>query len=569
MKRKLSVSFLIMIAAIVTAGFMFNGCGSSNKNAKTMKEFDEFMTKFEAKFIPLYKEASLASWQADLSGDPADSKKSAALQYKESLMFANKADFETIKRIKESGAITDSLKKRELVILYNDFLGGQMDTLKMKKIIELQSRITNKFNVFRAVVDKDSLSDNKVDSILLHSTDNKLLEKTWLASKLSGKMVADSIVKLVKMRNEVAKDLGFSNYHEMSLKLSEQDPKEIEKVYDQLDSLTKDGFAKLKGEVDDYFAKRFNVKKEDLMPWHYQNRFFQEAPKIYEIDLDKYYAGKDLVKITEDYYKGLGMDITEMAKKSDLYSRPGKYQHAQCGDMDKFGDIRVMANVVPTENWMGTLLHEFGHSVYFKYIDKDLPFMLRDPAHTFTTEAIAELFGRFSTNPQWMKDVIGISDKEKKDIEEKVNKNLRLQMIVFSRWSQVMYRFEKSMYENPDQDLNKLWWTLVEKYQLLKKPEGRNAPDWASKIHLVSSPCYYHNYLLGEMLASQLHYYMTKNVLKSTDYANQSYANKKEIGVYLMDKVFKPGTRYSWNDMIEKATGEKLTAKYYAMQFVN
>jgi peptidyl-dipeptidase A len=29
-----------------------------------------------------------------------------------------------------------------------------------------------------------------------------------------------------------------------------------------------------------------------------------------------------------------------------------------------------------------------------------------------------------------------------------------------------------------------------------------------------------------------------------------------------------PGAKFYWNDMIEKATGEKLTAKYYARQFV-
>ena len=37
----------------------------------------------------------------------------------------------------------------------------------------------------------------------------------------------------------------------------------------------------------------------------------------------------------------------------------------------------------------------------------------------------------------------------------------------------------------------------------LKKPEGRNMPDWATKIHVALYPCYYHNYLLGELLASQ------------------------------------------------------------------
>ena len=123
------------------------------------------------------------------------------------------------------------------------------------------------------------------------------------------------------------------------------------------------------------------------------------------------------------------------------------------------------------------------------------------------------------------------------------------------------------MYENPDQDLNKLWWDLAEKYQMMKRPEGRNQPDWASKIHIALYPCYYHNYLLGELLASQLNHYMAVDILKS-DNLRQSYYGKPEIGQYLVAKVFSPGSRWYWNELIEKATGEKLTPKYYAEQFV-
>ncbi|MFN3270500.1 MAG: M2 family metallopeptidase, partial [Candidatus Kapaibacteriota bacterium] len=183
-------------------------------------------------------------------------------------------------------------------------------------------------------------------------------------------------------------------------------------------------------------------------------------------------------------------------------------------------------------------------------------------------EAIAMLFGRFATNPQWMLDMNCISQDEANKIKDEVRKTLRLQQLVFSRWSQVMFRFEKSMYENPDQDLNKLWWDLVEKYQLLKKPEGRNEPDWATKIHIATSPCYYHNYLLGELLASQLYNYIVTNVLKGNPGQDYSFYNKKEVGKYLIDNVFSPGAKYFWNDMIEKATGEKLTPKHYAEQFV-
>jgi peptidyl-dipeptidase A len=168
-----------------------------------------------------------------------------------------------------------------------------------------------------------------------------------------------------------------------------------------------------------------------------------------------------------------------------------------------------------------------------------------------------------------MKDMKLVSDEEAKKISEDAFKSLRLQQLVFSRWSQVMYRFEKSMYENPDQDLNKLWWDLVEKYQLLKRPKDRNEPDWATKIHIAAYPCYYHNYHLGELLASQLYNYIGTNILKAADTKNQSFVGKPEVGKYLQEKVFMPGARYYWNDMIEKATGEKLTAKYYAKQFVN
>jgi len=133
-----------------------------------------------------------------------------------------------------------------------------------------------------------------------------------------------------------------------------------------------------------------------------------------------------------------------------------------------------------------------------------------------------------------------------------------------------MYRFEKALYNNPDQDLNQLWWTLVEKYQLLKKPSGRNKPDWASKIHIATVPCYYHNYLLGDILASQLHYYICSKVINDTSNIKYfDYYERKEVGKFLKEKFYAPGTSLYWNDLIEQTTGEKLTAKYYANQFIN
>jgi peptidyl-dipeptidase A len=264
----------------------------------------------------------------------------------------------------------------------------------------------------------------------------------------------------------------------------------------------------------------------------------------------------------------MGLNVEGILSRSDLFEKEGKYQHAFCTSIDRSRDVRIVCNVKNDAYWMNTMLHELGHGVYYMYIDSTLPYFLRSHAHTFTTEAIANFFGRLSSNPLWMEENIGMSVEEADRIGNDVQNNLRLEQLIFSRWSQVVFRFEKSMYENPDQDLNALWWRLVEKYQLLKKPDGRNNADWASKIHIAVYPCYYHNYLLGELLASQFQAYIKANILKFPSGDLVSLSNNPEIGNYLIEKVFRPGARYSWNEMIKFSTGEELTAKYYSADFL-
>ena len=556
----------IYLLLILTQVLSFGGC--AKKEEKMTEELKNFIEKFESKAILAYKDYSLAYFNATISGKAEDYEKSSELQIKYNKIYSDKEDFALLKKIKESDLITDSILKRQLDVLYRAYSKNQIDEKKLEEIIKLSTDIENRFSTFRAEVKGQRLTDNEIEEILKTSKDSKTLHETWLASKKIGKLVAEDIIKLVKMRNETARELGYSNYHEMSLKLAEQDPSEIDKIFDELYELTKDVFVQVKKDMDEFLSKRYNISPIDLMPWHYQNRYFQEAPKIYNVDLDSYYKDKDIVALTRNYYNGLGLNIDDVIQNSDLFEKEGKYQHAYCIDIDRNGDVRVVCNVKPNYNWMNTMLHEYGHAVYSKFIDRNLPWILREEAHTFTTEAIAMLFGRFASNPQWLVDVVGISESEKNKIMDASFKTLRLEQLVFSRWAQVVYRFEKSMYENPDQDLNTFWWDLVEKYQLLKRPENRNEPDWASKIHIALYPAYYHNYLLGELLASQLSFYINRNILNSDDPMQQSFNGKTEVGKYLKENIFDEGNKLYWNDLIEKATGEKLTAKYFAKQFI-
>ena len=553
---------IIFAAAAI---FIIAACSKSDD-----MKLKEIVDNIENAIKPLSREAAIAYWNGTITGESGYFESYSQNSMKITSIYSDPATFATLKSIKERDKIQDPILKRELEILYNNFLSNQADTSVLKEIINRSALLEQKYASFRALYKEKEISDNEVENILKSSYNNKDLEEVWRAHKKIGSFVANDVLELIKLRNLVAKSLGFDNFHTMSLELSGQNPDEISALFDELDSLTRDSFAVLKKEMNTLFSKLYKVDEDMLMPWHFQGRFFQESPQLYPVDLDKYYKGQNLETLTSTFYKGIGLNVDVIMANSDLYEKPKKNQHAYCTDIDSDGDIRVLCNISDNEQWMGTMLHEFGHAVYSQGHDiPENPYFLRNAAHSFTTEAVAMIFGRLSRNPQWMKQMLNISDEETEKIAEDCRKSLRLQQLVFSRWVQVVYRFEKSMYANPDQDLNKLWWDLVQEYQMLNKPQGRDEPDWATKIHIALYPCYYHNYQLGELLASQMHYYIVDNITKSGNYKDECYIGNQLVGSWMSKNIFAPGMTYHWNDMIERATGEKLTAKYYALQFVD
>ncbi len=565
---------LSTLLTVLTVSVLFLGCAhstpDSTERAKAGKEdqMRQFIASHVEKIKPLQKEQNLAWWEAATTGKPADYTRTSELTLKIRQIYSDPKQFAFLKEMKASGQIVDPVLARQLDVLYRSYLENQMNPALLKAIVDLSSRIEERFSTFRGTIEGQKVTDNQIREILKTATDSSRREQAWLASKQVGAAVADDLIRLVKLRNQAARKLGFDNYHTMSLAVGEQDVKELAQVFGELYELTNRPFAALKADLDKKLASNCGIDVSELRPWHYHDPFFQETPMVYALDLDVYYADKDIKELAARFYSGIGLDIRSVLAKSDLYEREGKNPHAFCTSIDREGDVRILCNIKPTESWMETVLHELGHATYDKYQNPKTPYLLREPAHAFTTEAVAMFFGRLSRNPAWMQQMLGLSDDQRGQIEQVSDKYMQLKQLIFARWAMVMYQFEKALYANPDQDLNALWWQLVEKYQFIKKPEGRDAPDWAAKIHFTVAPCYYHNYMLGEMLASQLHHHIVHQVLNLASDKNVSYVGQKKAGAFLHTKVYEPGDLYSWNKMIERATGEPLTAKYFVAQFV-
>jgi peptidyl-dipeptidase A len=553
------------LAGLVLAALA--GCAGSGTR-KVEGDLKAFIEQHEATLRPLSKEAALAAWTASITGDSLDYEKSKQAQLALEKLYTSRDDFEKIRAWRDGGQVKDAQLARQLELLYLAYLDNQIPESLLQQMVEVQNQVDQIFSTFRGRIGDRSYTDNDLRDILRTSNDSHELQAAWEAGKQVGAAVQPKLLEVVRLRNEAARQLGFADYFGLQLVQQEFDETEFLRLFDELDALTRDAFAAMKAEVDQRLAARYGIAAADLRPWHYHNPFFQEAPAVFDVDLDAVYAGTDVLDVVRRYYQSVGFDISGILARSDLYEKPGKNPHAYCTDIDREGDVRVFANVRPNEYWMGTMLHEMGHAVYDEHIDRQLPWLLRSASHTLTTEAMAMLFGRMSKNAAWMQQMAGLPTTERAALQDEVRRMLTFEQLTFSRWVQVMMRFERALYADPEQDLNGLWWDLVERYQLLHRPEGRDAPDYASKYHVAMAPVYYHNYLLGELMASQVHQHIATQVLQAPDLWSVTYAGQPQVGAYLEEKVFGPGSLHAWNDLVKHATGSPLTPRAYAAQFV-
>lgn len=522
------------------------------------KALDRFLKEQNKSMETLYKPVLFNHWMSATTG-----KKEWGEKHEKSLSdyFANFSDLEIFKELlsyKEKENLTP-IQMRQLDDLYNKMVKNQLDESIRDKTLELEKDISHVFNTYRPTLKGKEVTNNELLDILKNSNQNEQRKEAWFSSKQVGKIIEDSLLKLIHKRNKDAQALGFNNFYQMSLSTQELDVDNVFDIFKELKTLSDEPFLIVKDEIDKEQAKKMSIKKEELRPWHYVDPFFQEAPPVSGVDLDKFYKGKDLKQVVSNTFRAMGLDIEDILQRSDLYPRENKNPFGFCTNIDRRGDIRVLANIDESVFWGTALLHEFGHAAYFKYINNELPFILRFHSHTLTTEAIAMFFGRMNKTLEWQKRFLGLKEEQLVEEIPAIEKMLQRQMLVSTRWIITFSFFERELYENPQQDLNKLWWELVKDIQFVNPPEDTSYPDWASKMHFSLAPVSYQDYLLGELTASQLYNYIEKNVSKDMF--------DSKVGDYLKEKFFKHGASLHWNEKIKKSTGEYLNPTYFVKQF--
>src|ERR687892_2561942 len=419
----------------------------------------------EERLRPLTLARNVAWWDANVDANEENARRRAEAELAYSDALADRELFDEVE-----GALATGADGRSLELLRAMMLPRQIPDTLRSRIVELESSVESRFSRHRGLLHGREVDDNEIKQILRESDDAAERREAWEASKTVGAEVADQVRELARLRNEAARSLGYRDWFALSLATDELDEDKLWKTLSEADHATAEAFVRWKNALDARLSERFGCAVAELRPWHYADPFFQEAPPDGSVNLDPLFKGHDVVGLARRTFEGLELEVESILARSDLFPRPGKNQHAFCIDVDRQGDVRVLANVTDNQSWTDTMLHELGHGVYDLGFDDSLPWLLRD-THLVTTEASALLFGALAGEREWLERVLEIEPSEAEALGGRLRAARAAELLVFARWVLVMTNFERVLYSDPESDLDGAWWELASHYQLVTPPD--------------------------------------------------------------------------------------------------
>ncbi|MGM1050639.1 MAG: M2 family metallopeptidase [Bacillota bacterium] len=475
------------------------------------------------------------------------------LEYQSLLADKNfKEQLESLKNISHHGLLNE-LEHRQIGVIDREAEEYRIAADLRSQISDLWNKLHYHISTFRAKYHNSHLSDSDIRYRLSTSTNSETSERVWRSAMELGGQIEPGLIELVQLRNKAARKNGFDNYYELKMYSQELNTgfilQQIKKLRSNLDGT----YRSIKSNIDDQLASHFSVSVEMLRSWHYPDPFFQSFS--YPDSKLETINHKKIFKSLQDFFQIRDFDINPLMNRGDYEKREKKSQANFCLHVDRDGDIRVSCQLGNDITSLSTLLHELGHAFFEKKIGTHMPFVLRQPAHTLVTEGIALLFERLTYDEKWLK----VMNLNMTSIEPAIlKKNYLSNLLIKLYWTMTFVEFERQLYENPYRNLNGLWWDIVEEIQGITRPTDWDYPYWATKAHFTTLPAYYHNYLFGELLASQIQ--STLSRLNGQWYSILGFS-------YLAQKICYPGISKNWKDLIMEFCDSPLDSSYLIREF--
>ena len=398
------------------------------------------------------------------------------------------------------------------------------------EITSLVDQATAAISSQRTQLNGKPATADQIDTILRREPDRQQRKQAWWARASMGSHHTHAVLALCKQRNQAARGLGYSTFHDLVLETQ------------WLNRNTLDDLARrLKAATDPLWESFLSTQAtllgvSDLQLWD-----LQIDTKTTRTDA---FSAERIIPMAERAMVSMGIPLSETHITLDTEARDNKSEHAYCFPVDPPNDIRILANVCDGIHSLQTLLHEIGHALHAAHI-KPSTYTFRDaPNHAFS-EAIAELIASVVWQPEFLSETTALDTQQ---IQIQIRKCATKQLSQV-RWLLVWHELEHQLFHNPECDAHGLFWQLVESHLgVVADAKTRELAPWGNVVHFVTHPVYLQNYIWAQVMSAQL---------------SQAVINRfgsllsHQAGLYIKEMLFSPGASVDSNTLLHRVTGNE------------
>ncbi len=422
--------------------------------------------------------------------------------------------------------VNDPTLNRRLTLWKNQLDNSQIHL--HPEILELTKELSDEMITYQYMVGNDESDLGTIKNILRTSPDSSLRKKAWLGKVAISEHLAPRLIKLIQLRNDLAKELGYPTYADYSLK--KIDGLSLEQVRNILTNLTEQSNLVYHQILEDG-KKKLGLNK--IEPWDLMY-LLEEMGEINSTLFPKTDIENDLKKWALTHGTNLENLGIEMVCTDIPYN-------GLCMTLGE-NKIKILTNPSDGHNSYRTMFHEMGHALHSAFISQK-SLIFRNDSGIFN-EGMAEVLAYVTRHPEWLKER-GFDSSEVLQFQ----KRLIAPWFHYIRERTAYSLAEYLIYENPGQDADSI---LAQIEHNILGITLDHTPRWAASAWYIKYPVYWQNYILADLIASQIH---EKFNQKFSGLHQQPEAFKELCQVY-----FAPGSLIDWQEKILNHTGSKLKA---------
>ena len=364
----------------------------------------------------------------------------------------------------------------------------------------------------------------------------------------NSEFIDDIYDQMVKVRDSMAKELGYNSYVELGYNLMQRTCYDKEKVRVFRENVKRDLVPVIKRLKNEISAK-LSLGKMKL----YDDNTYSEKDPLPILD------AKGILDAGKEMYHQMSpetsrfIDVMFETDAFDVMPREGKWTGGYMTFFPIYKQPFIFANFNGTTADIDVITHEAGHAfAYFVGAEDMTPELSLGGMETAETHSMSMEFFAW----KYMDKFFG------EDADKYKYKHL-FSALAFIPYGIIVDYFQELVYENPEMtpaERNQLWKNLEKEFRPWMDAEGitylEKGTRWQYQNHIFQSPFYYIDYCLAQFVAFEFLCLSLDNY----DKALKTYIeHAKRTGNYtFVDLIKKSGLKSPFEDGALKETLEKI-----------